>query len=207
MLHGIGQDAWQAIKFLRTLSCQDSIRWCQYYSGHGMNGELRFRVWLPVVQASLAALSGGIGLWQRYAILKRSFLGWNSTARFHVWPWPLKFAAILNVPALLAGSLVSLPLQLAWPEVPEYVYWLLCLFFVPLIWYGLGSRIDRCWQLGEKVAWAVFSALFLLSLIGAFLPMGYTGFLPYGFVVWVAAAYVMLRFTRSRFRLPIKRQV
>jgi hypothetical protein len=72
----------------------------------------RFRLLLPITQCGLAAIFGGFGLWQRYAILNRPvfFEGqtlWNSTARFHVWPWPYKFAAIANIPAFLLGVLLS----------------------------------------------------------------------------------------------------
>ena len=32
---------------------------------------------------------------------------WDTTARFHVWPWPYKFAFVSNFPAFMAGSLLS----------------------------------------------------------------------------------------------------
>ena len=80
----------------------------------------RFRMLLPAAETVLAGLFGGIGLWQRNQILDRPFLGgqplWESTARFHVWPWPYKVAAISDLPAFLAGSLVSLPINALSPS-------------------------------------------------------------------------------------------
>jgi hypothetical protein len=32
---------------------------------------------------------------------------WDTMARFHIWPWPYKFAVILSMPAFVAGMLVS----------------------------------------------------------------------------------------------------
>jgi hypothetical protein len=63
-----------------------------------MPQKLRFRRILPVAQLGLAALFGGLGLWQRFAILSRPFgegqtVG-DTTAQFHIWPWPFKFAVI-----------------------------------------------------------------------------------------------------------------
>src|SRR5215469_8774463 len=73
-------------------------------NGTLMTSRVRFRQILPASQVPLAALFGGWGLWQRNQILSHDYLfgiGWNSTARFHVWPWPYKFAAVTNFPALL----------------------------------------------------------------------------------------------------------
>ena len=91
-----------------------------------MRKGIRFHILLPAAETVLAGLFGGIGLWQRNQILGRPFLGdqtlRESTARFHVWPWPYKFAAISNMPAFLAGGLVSLPINALWPELPEDVF-------------------------------------------------------------------------------------
>src|ERR1019366_6599273 len=85
----------------------------------------QFRKILPFTQIGLAILFGGWGLWIRNAILSRPFVlgmnGWKSTARFHVWPWPFKFAVVLNLPAFLAGALVSWPLDALRPGLPESV--------------------------------------------------------------------------------------
>src|SRR5712692_164328 len=100
----------------------------------------QFRVLLPVAQCALAALFGGAGLWQRFAILSRPFLEgqtlWDTTARYHVWPWAYKFAAILNMPAFLAYALL-------WVGFPEAVALAPSLLLVALLWYRVGCRLDR----------------------------------------------------------------
>ena len=68
-------------------------------NGTVMTFRRRFRWILPTCQVPLAALFGGWGLWLRNQILSHDYLfgsGWNSTARFHVWPWPYKFAVVTN---------------------------------------------------------------------------------------------------------------
>jgi hypothetical protein len=76
-----------------------------------MTQRIQFRKVLPIFQTALAAILGGWGLWLRNSILNLSFFGddtlWNSTARFHVWPWPFKFAVVLNMPAFLAGLFLA----------------------------------------------------------------------------------------------------
>jgi hypothetical protein len=72
---------------------------------------LRFRTFLPIAECGFAALFGGLGLWQRSTILSRAGFGegrtlWDSTARFHVWPWPFKFAVVMNTPAFLSWAAV-----------------------------------------------------------------------------------------------------
>ena len=106
-----------------------------------MARETRFRTLLPVAQCALAALFGGVGLWQRSVILSRPFFGgeplWNSTASFHVWPWPYKFAVVSNVPAFFAGSLLLWPVAIAWPELPESMQIAPLLLFVGFSGTGL----------------------------------------------------------------------
>jgi hypothetical protein len=154
-----------------------------------MRKGIRFRMLLPAAETVLAGLFGGIGLWQRNQILSRPFLGdqtlWESTARFHVWPWPYKFAAISNTPAFLAGALVSLPIHALWPELPEALELALYLGFVAMLWYWVGHRLDRRWSgvgadsiiVGTKTSWAFLSVFTAVCLTGAFLPLGYAGYL------------------------------
>jgi hypothetical protein len=155
----------------------------------------RFCTLLPTTQCVLAAVLGGFGLWQRSTILSRSFFEdqtlWNSTARFHVWPWPYKFAVISNFPAFPLGLLPSWPLGFIWPGLPEYVANIPVLFFVLLLWSWVGSRLDGRWRVSDKTPWIGLSFFMLISLVGAFLPMGYTGYLPYGLVLWLATAVVI----------------
>jgi|ERR1017187_151875 hypothetical protein len=169
----------------------------------------RFSTLLPVAQSGLAVLFGAFGLWQRSAILGRPFVDgqtlWNSTARFHVWPWSYKFAAISNLPAVLAGSIASLPLVVIWPGAPEYVADFPALLFVPLLWYWVGCRLDRRWRVADKIPRIALLIFTLACIGGAFVPIGYTGFLPYGFVLWVVAVLIMSRHTYVCSGVPIKR--
>jgi hypothetical protein len=155
----------------------------------------RFCVILPVAQLGVAALFGGVGLWQRSVILSRPFFEdqtlWNSTARFHVWPWPYKFAVIANLPAFLLGFLPAWPLGVLWPNASEYVANSPFLILVPFLWSWVGVRLDRRWSVGDRAPWIVLFIFTLVCLMGAFLPIGYTGYLPYGLVVWFVMASVI----------------
>lgn len=164
-----------------------------------MGRKSRFRILLPAAQCGLATLFGGIGLWQRSEILNRTVFGnqplWNSTAVFHVWPWPYKFAIVSNVPAFLVGTLLLSPIGIAWPELPESAQIAPSLLFVALLWRWVGSRLDRRWRVGDKAPWIALFAFTLVCLAGAFLPIGYAGFIPYGFVVWVITVLTISRHT------------
>src|SRR5258705_8498642 len=106
-----------------------------------MTHRKQFRRILPIAQVMLAGLFGGLGLWQRNQILSHDYLfgiGWNTTARFHVWPWPFKFAVISNLPAFLAGLLLSWPIGAVRPELHEAVQLAPSLLFVLVLWYWIG---------------------------------------------------------------------
>ena len=109
-----------------------------------MTQRIQFRKSLPVLQTALAILFGGWGLWLRNSILSRPFLGsstgWDSTLSFHEWPWLFKFATIVNMPAFLIGSFLSWP---SIPSVPEWVSTLPVLLFIPLLWFWVGSWLDK----------------------------------------------------------------
>jgi hypothetical protein len=113
---------------------------------------------------------------------------WDTTARFHVWPWPYKFAAVSNIPALLAGLLLSIPIGAVRPTMPEAAQLAPTLVFVVIMWFWIGSRLDRRWIVTEKTPWIILSVFNLVCLVGALIPMGYTGYLPYGFLVWLVIA-------------------
>lgn len=161
--------------------------------------ELRFRVVLPIVEAVIAALFGAIGLWQRSAILSHPFFEgqtmWDTTARFHVWPWPYKFAAILNLPAFFGGLLMTIPIGAIRPTLPEAVQIAPTLVFVWMLWHWIGSRFDRRWTAADKAPWIAVLIFTLVSFGGAFAHLGYTGFLPYGLLVWVIALVAINRCT------------
>ena len=154
---------------------------------------------LPVVQIGFATLFGGLGLWQRSAILSRPGFGegqtlWDSTVRFHVWPWPFKLAVITNMPAFLAWSLIGWPIGKRWPSIPEATMAALSLLFVAMLWYWVGSRLDRRWNLADNTAWLALLAFTLVSAVGAFLRIGYVVYLQYGFALWVASAFAIFRY-------------
>ena len=166
-----------------------------------MQQKNQFRTMLSLTQCSLAALFGGIGLWQRSAILSRpgffeSTTMWDTTARFHVWPWPYKFAVVTNVPAFLAGSLLSGPVETAWPSIPESMENLPSLLLVPLLWYWVGSRLERRWEIRDKTPWIALLVFTVVCLIGALIRTGYTSFLPYGVTGWLIAVLVLGRIRR-----------
>jgi hypothetical protein len=167
----------------------------------------QFRVVLPLLQCPLAALFGGVGLWQRSVILSRpgffqDTTMWDTTARFHVWPWPFKLAVISNFPAFIASSLLLWPVGVVWPKLPESVEVAPALLFVLILWHWVGSRLDRRWSLADRSPWVALSVFTLVSVAGAFLRIGYVDFLPYGFVLWVITALGISRFTRMCSGIP-----
>jgi hypothetical protein len=172
-----------------------------------MTREIRFRTVLPIVESVSAALFGGVGLWQRSAILSRTFLEgqtlWDSTARFHVWPWPYKFAIVSNMPAVFLGSLSSWPIAALWPMLPESVQMALSLLLVPMLWYWVGGRLDKRWTISDMIPWIALLVFTLVCLVGAFAPIGYVGYLPYGFAVWVVTALTVSRQTRVCPGIPV----
>jgi len=172
-----------------------------------MAQEAHFRKLLPIAQTLVAAVFGGWGLWLRDSIIGNS-LGWNSTLRFHVWPWPFKFAAILNMPALIAGGLVSWPLDSLKPGLPESVSMLTTLLFVPLLWYWVGSCVDRTGRsTRNRNSGLVFSISFLLfalvcagaALISAFIG-SYTSYLFFGIAILLTVALGVTAYSALRKR-------
>jgi Na+/pantothenate symporter len=128
---------------------------------------------------------------------------WDSTARFHVWSWPYKFAAVSNLPALFAGLLLTAPISAMKPTLPAALQLAPTLLFVLLLWYWVGSRIDRRWRVADKTPWIALLIFTLVSLAGAFIPLGYVGYLPYGFIMWVVAALTISRCTYRCSGMPV----
>lgn len=165
-----------------------------------MAQETQFRVILPISQTALAIIFGGWGLWLRNSILSRPFWGnstlWDSTARFHVWPWPFKFAAVLNMPAFLAGALLSWPLDALRPGLPEWVSVLPVLPFVALLWYRIGLRLDQEQRADKsrntvKRQWIVLLVFTAICAAASSIPErigGHTSYLLLGIAVWTIAA-------------------
>jgi hypothetical protein len=160
-------------------------------------------MFLPVGQCACAGMFGGYGLWQRLTGLNQTFgdvLLWNTTAPAHLWPWPYKFAVILNMPAVLAGNLFS-PLGSAHgPGASEAVGGIASLLMTLPLWYWIGHRFDRprgC-RNNRRLSFRFFlSTLIVLSLLGALL-LGPIFYLLYGIALWMAAVFGIARSTRSR---------
>lgn len=169
----------------------------------------QFRRILPIAQTLIAAVFGGWGLWLRNSVLSHPFLGdstlWDSTARFHVWPWQLRFAAILNMPALLAGGLLSLPISIFRPGTPEIVSVLPPLLAVFLLWYWVGSWLDRGRSIdtiggSNRSGWILVVVFTAVCAGAASFPyrVGHlANYQMFGSVIWLLAA-IGMRSSRPR---------
>lgn len=156
----------------------------------------QLRTILPVTQTAIALLFGGWGLWIRDSILSRPFLGdsplWNSTARFHVWPWPYKFAVVQNMPAFLIGSALSWPLEALRPGLSEWISVLPVLLFVLLLWYSIGAWLDRQRRADQhrtrlRRQWVLLLGFTVLCAVGSSIPVGtggYVSYIPAGILIW-----------------------
>lgn len=160
----------------------------------------QFRKVLPALQTALAFLFGGWGLWIRHSILSRPFFGdsilWNTTARFHVWPWPYKFAVVLNMPAFLIGLLLSWPLDALRPGLPESVLLLPALLLVPLLWYLAGLWLDKRKGAGQNKrvrnrVWTILLLFIAVCAAASSIPSsvwGYTNYIEFGAMIWMTVA-------------------
>jgi len=166
---------------------------------------------LPILQTFVAALFGGLGLWQRSYTLNHAVFGWNSDAVYHVWPWPYKFAAVLNMPALLAGILIAWPISDVWPTLSEAAQFSPALLFVALLWYYIGRHMDQIVSapaspraLRVATLWTSIFIFVVISAGLAYLHTSYTSYLPYGILLWsvvgfcVLAMHIVHRVRRSR---------
>jgi hypothetical protein len=160
-----------------------------------MSQRSRFRQIVPIVQTALALVCGGWGVWLRNSVLSRPFwgdlTGWDSTARFHVWPWPLKFVTVLNMPAFLAGGLVSVLLNLAWPNLREWASYLLILPLVAFLWHWIGLWLDQRLSSDRSRYTAVLSFV-VICAIAASVPEnigGHVSFVLLGIMIWFLALW------------------
>lgn len=155
-----------------------------------------FRFLLPIAQTFSAAMFGGVGLWQRHQILSQRWLGdqtlWETTARFHVWPWPFKLAVVTNVPAFLAGALVEWLVESLWPNIPEWIAFLPLLAFVPLLWYWVGARFDAQLLSTRRRYWILLLAFTSVCVLGVLVP-GHGSYIPYGVLIWLVFTVVARR--------------
>ena len=161
-----------------------------------MLANLRSRMWVAVLATALAESFGAVGLWQRNHVLSQQFfMGqtlWESTARFHIWPWPFKVAAIWAFPAFFGGSIVMMPVNLLIGPLPEAAELLPAGALALLLWYWVAARLERY---APAIRWASRGVFLVLILTGALLPLGYTGWFPFGVLAWCVAT-LLLRMSR-----------
>jgi hypothetical protein len=193
-----------AIRIYRQLTKPSTLLRCQFKWTQAPMQTKRFRVLLPLLQCPLAALFGGVGLWQRASILNRRFIGdqtfWDSTAAFHVWPWAFKFAVVENLPAFLAGVLLSWPIGALKPGLPESVELAPSLLFALVLWYWVGLRLDRRPDVHEKTVWGSLTLFTCVSLAGAFVPIGSSGYLPFAALLWLILGFAFRRLSKTSVR-------
>lgn len=159
-----------------------------------MPGRFRFRCLLTGVGTAVSVVFGAVGLWERNHILSQPFLNgstlWESTARFHVWPWSFKLAAIWDMPALIGCTILMLPIRLVWTTLPGVADLVPTGVLTMLLWYCVASRLERYSLTTRSVSLVSFGGL---SLTGALIPIGYTGWLPFGLLMWCIAAVLLRR--------------
>ncbi len=160
-----------------------------------MTLQTQFRRALPITQTLIAIVFGAWGEWQRVQILNRS-LGWASTVVFHIWPWPLKFTLILNMPAFLIGSFLDWLLNSLWPNRPQYLQLLPVILVVPFLWYGIGRWLERRFCTSDrhtnsaKLIWAIILFFVLFCAVCAALASS-SSMLLYGLGAWIAVGVGM----------------
>src|SRR5262249_34884148 len=119
---------------------------------------------------------------------------WDTTARYHVWPWPWKFAVVTNTPAFLTWALISWPASDRWPTIPEAAMAAPSLLFAAILWYAVGSWFDQRWGAPEqpatrlKLPWILLLLFTLMCVcaVGASIHST-TAYLLWGVTVWLFA--------------------
>jgi len=164
-----------------------------------MSQETQFRKVLPVLLTSSTVIFGGWGLWVRNSIRSQPFLDstlWNSATRFHVWPWPMKFATILNLPPTLAGVLLSWPLDYLRPGLSEWLSSLPVLLLTPLFWFWLSIWADRHSAFGntkdpKRWLWVLLLLFIFVSAAACSISgyvRGHTSYIEFGVGIWLGLA-------------------
>lgn len=158
-----------------------------------MRSRTKFRFVLPIAATVATGAFGSVGLWQRHSLLNRPLWGaqtmWDSTARFHVWPLPFKFAVAANIPAFLTAGIVTLPLTSEWVGLAVMV------LVVPLLWYYVGRRLDSA---GDPTkAWGFVLVFTIASVACASFPFGYIAYIYLGALMWITTGFVLLTLFRK----------
>lgn len=76
----------------------------------------------------------------------------DSTAAYHVWPWPFTFAVVVNLPALIGSVPVSGGVGMLWDGWNEVAEMTQALLFVPVFWYWVGGRMEG-WSWRRRGVW------------------------------------------------------
>jgi len=101
---------------------------------------------LCLAALAIAVGLGGTGTYIRHTVLSQPFLEgqtlMETTARYHVWPWPLKLAILVNLPAFMVADLVSMPLAILSKRLATYLSTTLRLVLVVLLWLKIGKRLE-----------------------------------------------------------------
>ena len=159
-----------------------------------MNAITRQRKAIACAGFAIAVLFGGVGMWQRQTELGKPI--WDgktleqTTAVFHIWPWPLKLAMVVNLPAVLLGGMLSSPLAPLSATLGAILESVLTLFLAVALWLAVGSRLERRSAQQVRISLSLFIGA---SLSATFVPMGHTGFVPIGVLIWLIFAFWLWR--------------
>jgi hypothetical protein len=167
-----------------------------------MTSRMRFRQILPAAQVACAALFGGWGLWQRDQISQSRLLVRNWVEHYGQIPrvaMALQVRSDIQLSGAICRTALTVPIGALRPTLAEAIQLLPTLIFVLFLWGWVGSRLDQRWTVTDRTPWIAILLFTIVSLMGAFLPTGYPGFLPYGFLVWIIASLALARSTTRQF--------
>jgi hypothetical protein len=66
----------------------------------------------------------------------------DTTALYHIWPWPLKLAIVFNLPAVIGGEVLGTPFRASSTTVGVILAAGITLFFVIALWLAVGHRLE-----------------------------------------------------------------
>ena len=139
---------------------------------------------------AMTIIFGGIGLYQRQAALSQPFMAGqtraDTTDRYHVWPWPIRVAMIINLPALIGGAFLGGLFSYLSEMAGAVVGSLAGLFLISQQWRAIGILLDKRPRRGLAMGLSLFLSG---TLVASLAPLGYTGFLPAGLLMWLPFAF------------------